>query len=92
MEFYDLSKKAYDENGNLIPFSSPELVVLLGPDPLNRVGGFLVPSKDENHQHILIMDYRENTMKVYSRERADKDSPWKDWVFRGNIEYLYFRE
>ena len=86
MKLIDLSKRMYDDEGNFIPFSSPEIETLLGPDPYRQVSGFLVPARDDDHQNLIVTDFRDYRMKVYSRSRKDKDSPWKEWEFLGYID------
>ena len=86
MKLIDLSKRLRDDDGNFIQFSCPSIENLLGPDPYRQVSGFLVPSRDDDHQNLIVSDCRDYHVKVYSRSRKDKDSPWKEWEFLGHID------
>lgn len=85
MEFIDLSKHVFDENGRFTPFESTSLKLILGHDSY-KILGFLIPSKDENHQTVMVMDYNDYRLKTYKRQRRNKDSDWEDWQFTGYIE------
>lgn len=92
MEFIDLSKGAFPKSlEEAVQFKSSSLVAVLGDDPFNQVGGFLVPSKDENHQVCIVNDFRDvgkglAKIRLYKRQRENVDSKWSDWLFAGTIE------
>ena len=92
MEFIDLSKGAFPKSlEEATPFESQSLTKILGDDPFNQVGGFLVPSKDKNHQVCIVNDFRgvEKGLaktRLYKRQRENVDSKWSDWMLVGTLE------
>ena len=46
---------------------------------------FFVPTGLQNKQKLLVNDYTYGVIKVYEREREDKDSLWGEWNFSGTI-------
>lgn len=92
MEFIDLSKGAFPKSlEEAVRFKSSSLEDVLGDDPFSKVSGFLVPSKDENHQVCVVNDFRDEgkglaKIMLYKRQRENVDSKWSDWMFVGTIE------
>lgn len=88
MEFIDLSKTVPESVKAVEYFKSESLEKILGKDPFKQVGGYLIPSKDENTQVFLCLDRREYMMgmRIYKRHRESKDSEWEDWKFCAKIE------
>jgi hypothetical protein len=85
MRIIDVTKRVFGEDGHPIPFESDELEDLLGYDPIDNIRGLVIPGKDENHQTLIVTDYNDYSLKVYRRQRPDKDSAWEKWEFRGSI-------
>lgn len=92
MIFIDLSERIFDENGHAIPFESAELEKIFGPDPLDKIKGLLIPGKNENHQTLIVTDDNDYSMKVYKRQRLDKDHAWEYFRFAGFIEQEHWRK
>jgi len=86
MIFFDLSERIFDENGHAIPFESSELEKIFGSDPDDKIKGILIPSKDENHQTLIVQDLNDYKLMVYQRQRPNEDSAWEDFKFAAYIE------
>lgn len=53
--------------------------------PNSDYSAIFAPTGSENKQLLIVNDYLEYTMKLYKRQRKDKDSPWEKWEFKSEI-------
>jgi hypothetical protein len=44
-----------------------------------------LPTGSENRQLLMVNDYMEYTIKLYTRQRKDKVSEWGEWKIAGTL-------
>lgn len=75
-----MKQEQIEELANMIPAGS----YFVSPPNVHQ-SAIYVPTGSENKQQLLVTDNKEYTMKIYSRQRKDKDSPWEKWQFKYEI-------